>query len=924
MRSGWYKLLMSRVITTYWPIVLSVWVVAAWLLHMAAPSWNEIAADGDLAFLPATVPSALGQRALEEAFPGANSRSQLMVVFARERDALEPSDLALAMDFARRLHWMAGKTVWEKSLQLEAAGVRLVVNHSASSEQLSVLREIAIDNLTEAIALEQALADYYAKTEPGMDFQRLPEAYEIRGALLQQLGQTEDATVDLSTAKLLRTQFTALLAPELPAWASAVRDVWSWRSPVVGHKLGSDNSHARLVSIQLGSEFTATSNIAFVNGIEHLARELREQHDQISTDLRAEIAGSAAIGVDMLRASQSGMKTTEIVTVVLVLIILALVYRSPFLVAIPLTSIALSLFVATSVIALLARNPANSQGAGLGVFTTTRIFVVVLLFGAGTDFCLFFLARNRELLRTRLVRTRKQMHRVVGSSWRSVHGALIGSATTTIVGLGLMWFSDFQKFKFSGPVIAISLAITLAVCLTFTPALLSALGQLAFWPFHPGRSAADDAGTGRHNRQNDHSNKYWNALAERIVHNPGLALGITLAVLSIPAIFGVMCIGKVTYDLTEELSDSAPSRRGAKLIGEYFPTRDASPITILVNRTEPFGEDNELREACGRLSESLYTKGVESVRCLTDPLGDYPPGKRMGLFAQDAWRRRVLLGHRITRERFVSSIQDLSRRVARFDVVLHENPFTLSARETLARLQDILRTETALANSPWSGAQFTFSGTTVGITDLRAVTQADQTRIQILVTLGVWLVLVLLLRKPLLSTYLILTVLLSYFATLGVTYWVFAGLYAPSYGGLDWKVPLFLFVILVAVGQDYNVYLVTRILEERRTASWNQAVYHALRMTGGIITSCGLVMAGTFIAMTSPAILLWLGGVLPAGWISTDAPVLRGITELGFALAFGVMLDTLVVRSILVPSFIILVHRPRQFSGIREPALAGS
>ena len=179
--------------------------------------------------------------------------------------------------------------------------------------------------------------------------------------------------------------------------------------------------------------------------------------------------------------------------------------------------------------------------------------------------------------------------------------------------------------------------------------------------------------------------------------------------------------------------------------------------------------------------------------------------------------------------------------------------------------------------------------------------------------------LVILLRQWVLSTYLIFTVLLSYFATLGITYATFAALYGRDYSGLDWKVPLFLFVILVAVGQDYNVYLVTRIFEEQRglgkSGGMRQAaVGRALQMTGGIITSCGFVMAGTFIAMTSPAILLALSQVLPSGWVAPDTPVLRGMTELGFALALGVLLDTLVVRTILVPAFMVLWQAPRKRS----------
>ena len=135
-------------------------------------------------------------------------------------------------------------------------------------------------------------------------------------------------------------------------------------------------------------------------------------------------------------------------------------------------------------------------------------------------------------------------------------------------------------------------------------------------------------------------------------------------------------------------------------------------------------------------------------------------------------------------------------------------------------------------------------------------------------------------------------------------------MYAPEYTGLDWKVPLFLFVILVAVGQDYNVYLVTRVFEERRqAANLAEGVKRALILTGGIITSCGFVMAGTFIAMTSPAILHYFGISLPYLGLDSGFPVLRGITELGFALALGVLLDTFFVRTFLVPAFLALLFR---------------
>jgi RND superfamily putative drug exporter len=146
------------------------------------------------------------------------------------------------------------------------------------------------------------------------------------------------------------------------------------------------------------------------------------------------------------------------------------------------------------------------------------------------------------------------------------------------------------------------------------------------------------------------------------------------------------------------------------------------------------------------------------------------------------------------------------------------------------------------------------------------------------------------------SLYLILSVLFSYLTTLGGTFLVFWLFNQEAFAGLDWKVPLFLFTILVAVGEDYNIFLVSRVEEERRTRGPVQGVLSALARTGRIISTCGFIMAGTFAALFAGSFL--------------------AMKELGFALAVGVLLDTLVVRPILVPTFLILL----QLSSKRAPA----
>ena len=231
--------------------------------------------------------------------------------------------------------------------------------------------------------------------------------------------------------------------------------------------------------------------------------------------------------------------------------------------------------------------------------------------------------------------------------------------------------------------------------------------------------------------------------------------------------------------------------------------------------------------------------------------------------------------------------------ITRFDIVFKTDPFSEASLEALERVRAVLQ-DAATAGQPLEGTrEIGLVGSTAAVNDLRRVTTSDQRRMYVLITLGVYAILVLLLRRPGISLYLIATVVLGYLASLGLTDLVFRALHRgpAAWEGLDWTVGFFLFVILVAVGEDYNIFLMARVVEEERKHGVTEGTRRAVAHTGGIISSCGLIMAGTFGAMLTGS--------------------LTSLRELGFALGLGVILDTFLVRPILVPAFVVLVDRVR-------------
>ncbi len=387
--------------------------------------------------------------------------------------------------------------------------------------------------------------------------------------------------------------------------------------------------------------------------------------------------------------------------------------------------------------------------------------------------------------------------------------------------------------------------------------------------------------------------RFWEWLSRLVIARPGLILSGSLIVLS-PLAYCGLGVG-VTYDLLRELQPGRASVLGTDLLRLYFSPGETGPITVLAyEKAGGLDDTPETRRRIEQLAEKVKetewadsrgqtTQPVRSVRSLVEPLGETV--ESVGL--RSLLRREGVRS--ATKSMYLAQTPEYAGKVTRLDLVCDFDPFSSESIRFLSFLERRLQGLTADPQSGWHGTEFRYLGTTAGIRDLKEVTVRDLFLIQCLVPLAVLVVLISIIRRPLVSAYLVLSVLFGYCVSMGVTKLVFMGLYGATYDGLDWKVPMFLFVILVAIGEDYNIYLVTRVVEEQKRLGPIEGLRVALVRTGGIITSCGIIMAGTFASMMTGT--------------------LRAIVELGFALSFGVLLDTFVIRTVLVPVFLVLWER---------------
>ncbi|QDT16464.1 MMPL family transporter [Alienimonas californiensis] len=874
---------LGRSVTRGWPLVLTVWTLVLAAVWSARPDWNAVTADGEFAFLPEDAPSLAAERQFRERYGTDLLRSSIVLAVsrpARPGGLTGPEDAPADDPDAHDERFLSEVLLPELRETLIAGG-------------------FAPSNLP--------FGDLPPEDPPAEETpQRAPPAPPKPGARLLIEKEEEGAA---PTDEFL---VAAVLTP---------------RDRVVGPLFESRDGHAALIVLGLRTEFGETRNAPLVTAVEELVRRLRLS-GVLPAGLELAVSGTAVVGRDLREATERSGAATHLASLILVIGLLLAIYRAPLLAAVPLITVVVAVEVALSLLALAAGRGWFSPFMGL------EVYVTVVAYGAGVDYCMFLTARFREELDAAAagslvpagrgagggLRRSKGWSSALGAALAKVGPALAASAGTTVVGIGMMGFAEFGKFQQAALGIVTGLICVTAASLTLAPALLALLGPWAFWPKIPHGKPAAEGGwlpAGSSSSRQRRMRRFWSGLADRVCDRPGRWLLGALAAMAPFAVVGALGQDRLTYGLLSELPENAPGVRGVDAVRRHFPPGEMGPATVLLTspvRPDGTALDFRDRDADGRglvddLTKRLWERreelGLASVRSLSAPLGagenapDLTVEGDGGRLAAVLRRAAAAAG---VRDYYIAGADAAAGRTVRFDVIFEEDPFTRGSIDRLEGLRDAVHEELP---PDLAGADVAVLGATASLADLAAVTARDQTRINALVLLGVYVVLVLLLRRLALSAYLIGTVALGYLTTLGAiialshlgAWWVGT---PGGFAGLDWKVPTLLFTILVAVGEDYNIYLVTRVDEEHAAArgpgvSESQAavrgVRTALARTGAIISACGLIMAGTFAAMIFGE--------------------LTGMVQLGAALAAGVLLDTFVIRPVLVPAYLALLHGGR-------------
>lgn len=727
--------------------------------------------------------------------------------------------------------------------------------------------------------------------------------------------------------------------------------------------------------------------------VNELANRIRQ--DVISEDTTAYVTGEAIINHDVNESAQNGLEKTELITVVLIFVLLFAVFRSITTPFIPLIAVGVTYLLSQSIVAFLI------DWFGFPVSNYTQIFLVAILFGIGTDYCILLLSRYKEEL--------MQGHNVedaIVNTYNTAGRTLIISGLAVFIGFSAIGFAEFPIFK-SAVGVAVGIAVLMVVLFTLVPFFMALLKDKLFWPSKTSISHKDS--------------KLWSAFGRFSINKPILSM-VIVAIIMVPLLFTYN--DQLSFNTVNEIGQDYESVKGLDAIEEGFGKGDSLPIKVIIQQDKEIVTEEYLPYIETISKEIEKNKNVDSVRSITRPAGDIidelyvdsqlsqvgdglneasngindvqdgltevqkglqdfngqiPSNEnsggleetvnglgqindQLGSISQslqqtqninrasqqlgqvqqqlgqiqqglseassEAGRASELSGG-ISQlsEGIGSSIDGLKeinnglkdaadlvsemgesqalhdtsvfipngtlenkdfepaieryafdkRKAVMLEVILEDDPYSTEAINSVQEIKDIV--SRTMNGTPLEDATVAYSGVSSINNDLSDISTSDFTRTVIIMLVGLFVILTILFRSMIMPIVMIGSLLLTYYTSMAISELIFIDL--MGYDGIVWAVPFFGFVMLIALGVDYSIFLLDRFKEEA-SIGVNEAMHHSMAKMGTVIITAAIILAGTF------------GAMMPSGVLS--------LMQIATIVITGLLLYGLIVLPLLIPA----------------------
>lgn len=659
----------------------------------------------------------------------------------------------------------------------------------------------------------------------------------------------------------------------------------------------------------------------------------RDKIDSLMKDVKVDhyLTGQQYIEQDIILNSEEGLQKTELITVGLILVILFVVFRSVIAPFIPLLTVGVSYLIAQSVVAILA------DTVNFPLSTFTQIFMVAVMFGIGTDYCILIINRFKEELGKH--DTAKE---AVLTTYRQTGKTFLFAGLAVLIGFSAIGFSTFSLYQ-SAVAVAVGVAVMLLAILTLVPFFLATLGSKLFWPFDKNVTHKES--------------KLWGSMGGFSWTRPMVAL-LIVAVISIPVLLTYN--GTKSYNSLEEIGNNYPSVKGFNLISDSFGAGQIMPMTVVMKTKHDINGVKDYQDIEKITNELSKLKGVHSVRSSTRPAGSIiddfrlknqadkladglgqstegvdkiqkgldqasgqlqqaGPSKEQQVQMQQAQAAgqqtqspqaaqaqaaqaqaaqaqmeqlgqlqkglgdsadglgKINKGLDQTKDYLEeisknadpdyvyipeSAIKDKSFKqgadmymsdqhdVVKFDVILDYNPYSKKAMNLVDKVEQTI--DSAKKDTVFKDSNAKVAGVSSMNHDLQNISDEDYSRTAILMIAGIFVILVILLRSIVMPLYLIGSLLLTYFTSMAIGEMIFTNIL--DYTGMTWAIPFFAFVMLVALGIDYSIFLMGRF-NETRSGDLKHTFLQSMKDMGAVVISAAVILGGTFAAMLPSGVL---------------------------------------------------------------------